>query len=28
MKHWSRAWKINLVLAANTHSVDLYDRLA
>ena len=28
MKHWSRAWKVNLILAANPYWVDLYDRLA
>ena len=28
MKHWSRAWKVRLVLAANPGWEDLYDRLA
>jgi putative endonuclease len=28
MKHWSRAWKVNLVLAANPYRADLFDRLA
>ena len=28
MKHWPRAWKVRLVLAANPTWDDLYDRLA
>jgi putative endonuclease len=28
MKHWSRAWKVNLILAANPFWADLYDSLA
>jgi putative endonuclease len=27
MKHWPRAWKIRLILAANPNWDDLYDRL-
>jgi putative endonuclease len=28
MKHWPRAWKVRLILAANPNWDDLYDRLA
>lgn len=28
MKHWSRAWKVRLILDANPAWDDLYDRLA
>ncbi len=28
MKHWSRAWKISLVLAANPAWRDLYDEIS
>ena len=28
MKHWPRAWKVNLILAANPDWHDLYDTLA
>ena len=28
MKHWSRAWKVNRILAANPYWGDPYDRLA
>ena len=27
MKHWPRAWKVRLILAANPEWADLYDRL-
>ena len=27
MKHWSRTWKVRLILAANPNWDDLYDRL-
>jgi putative endonuclease len=27
MKHWPRAWKVRLILAANPNWDDLYDRL-
>ncbi|HEX3412392.1 MAG TPA: GIY-YIG nuclease family protein [Stellaceae bacterium] len=27
MKHWSRTWKVRLILAANANWEDLYDRL-
>jgi putative endonuclease len=27
MKHWPRAWKIDLVLAQNSQWKDLYDQL-
>ena len=27
MKHWSRKWKVRLILAANPNWEDLYDRL-
>ncbi len=28
LKHWSRAWKVRLILAANPEWNDLYDQLA
>jgi putative endonuclease len=28
MKHWPRAWKVRLILAANPEWTDLYDQLA
>ena len=28
MKHWPRAWKVRLILAANPQWQDLYDRIA
>jgi putative endonuclease len=28
MKHWPRAWKVQLILAENPNWDDLYDRLA
>ena len=28
LKHWSRAWKVNLIIAENPNWDDLYDRLA
>ncbi len=28
MKHWPRAWKVRLILAANPGWEDLYERLA
>lgn len=28
LKHWSRAWKVRLILAENPEWDDLYDRLA
>jgi len=28
MKHWSRTWKVRLILAAKPRWDDLYDRLA
>jgi putative endonuclease len=28
MKHWPRAWKVRLILAANPEWKDLYDRLS
>jgi putative endonuclease len=28
MKHWSRTWKVRLILAENPNWDDLYDRLA
>jgi putative endonuclease len=27
IKHWSRAWKVNLILGANPHWADLFDQL-
>ncbi len=27
LKHWSRAWKVKLILAENPDWTDLYDRL-
>jgi putative endonuclease len=27
LKHWPRAWKVNLILADNPLGDDLYDRL-
>jgi len=27
LKHWPRAWKINLILASNPHWSDLYESL-
>ena len=28
LKHWPRAWKVRIILDANPHWDDLYDRLA
>ena len=28
MKHWSRAWKVKLILESNPNWIDLYDQLA
>ena len=28
IKHWSRAWKVNLILAANPHWADLFPQFA
>jgi len=28
IKHWPRAWKVDLIVAANPNWSDLYDRLA
>ena len=28
MKHWSRTWKVRLILASNPNWADLYDQLA
>jgi putative endonuclease len=27
IKHWSRAWKVNLILAANPYWTDLFDQI-
>jgi putative endonuclease len=28
LKHWPRAWKVNLILASNPEWADLYDQIA